>query len=87
MNNFHEEFKDRLNMIVNTYSSKTAVTYMRNDSSTDKMTFNDIWNFIQGAAEIFKNIGLKQGDRTAIISAHSPYAAFTGMALAYYGTP
>lgn len=30
-------------------------------------------------------MGLKQSDRVAIVSPHSPYAVFMGMALTYYG--
>lgn len=60
-NDSHERFKNRLETIVNTYSSKTAITYMRNSGSMDKLTFSDIWNFIRSAGVSFENMGLKQG--------------------------
>lgn len=84
-NDSHERFKNRVETIANTYSSKTAVTYMRNSGSMDKLTFSDIWNFIRSAGVSFENMGLKQGDRVAIVSPHSPYAVFIGMSLTYYG--
>lgn len=78
-------FVKRMDYITEKYSTQNAFTYMRNDKLQTHVTFSDVGKFIKTSAEEFKRIGLKQGDRVAVICPHSPYAVFTGMALTHYG--
>jgi len=79
----YKKFIEQFDNISKKYANKTIITYMRNDSSKIKYTFNDIFNSACKAKENFINIGLKPGDRAAIIAPHSPYAVVAGLALAY----
>lgn len=81
----HGAFCQQIDGISQKYSAKNAVTYMRNSGQDDKLTFQMIYTFIHGAKKEFDRIGLVPGDRVAIISPHSPWAVFMGMALAYSG--
>lgn len=81
----YTEFQQKINEIIKKYNIKTAVTYMKKNGEDETITFNEIGEFIHNAAQEFKQIGLVRGDRVAIISPHSPYAVFMGMALAYSG--
>ncbi len=85
MENAYDEYVKKINTIINNYSNKTAVTYIRNNDTMDKLTFHEIGDFIHNAVNAFRKIHLVQGDRVAIISAHSPWAVFMGIALTYSG--
>ena len=79
----YKKFIEQFENISKKYANKTIITYMRNDSSKTKYTFDNIFNSVCKAKENFFNIGLKPGDRAAIIAPHSPYAVIAGLALAY----
>lgn len=81
----YHEFRETINAVISKYSSKTAFSYIRNDDSVDKVSFEEIGKFIENAGAEFVKIGLIRGDRVAIVTPHSPYAVFIGMALAYHG--
>lgn len=81
----HVEFQQKVKEIIEKYSTKTAISYMKNNGKDETITFREIGDFIHNAEEEFEEMGLAKGDRVAIISPHSPYAVFTGMALTYSG--
>jgi len=81
----HLSFCQQADEILQRYSAKNVVTYMRNSGQDDKLTFQNIDTFIHEAKKEFSRIGLVRGDRAAILSPHSPWAVFMGIALAYSG--
>ena len=81
----YAQFQYKINNVIQKYNTKTALTYMKNNGKDETMTFSEIGDFVYNAAKEFERIGLGRGDRVAIISPHSPYAIFMGMALAYSG--
>lgn len=85
MKTAYHEYVKQLNKIFSSYSNKNAVTYMRNNGSLDKLTFNDIGNFIHDSVDTFKKINLVRGDRVAVISVQSPWTVFMSVALTYSG--
>lgn len=80
-----EEFCAALEGVFQKYGHKRAVTYMRNDGAKDTLTFQQMEAFIHQVKEIFDRVGVVPGDRAAIVSPHSPWAVWMGMALAYAG--
>ena len=81
----YDHFTERIDTVIDKYRGKRAFTFIRNDKTKNYVTFSDVGEFLKSSKEIFKYIGLKQGDRVALICPHSPYVAFTGIALAYSG--
>lgn len=81
----HLAFCRRVDAISQRYGAKNAVTYMGEQGHDQKLTFQEISAFIHSAKKEFEHIGLARGDRAAIISPHSPWAVFVGVALAYSG--
>lgn len=83
--NYYLNFRNNLDKVIFNYQDKIAITYMRNNGLDEKITFSDIGCFVQSTLIWFKKAGLVQGDRVAIISPHSPWAVFMGIAIAYAG--
>lgn len=81
----YNEYRQTMDTVIERYNCKHAFTYMRNDGSTDNVRFCDIGNFIKKAEFEYKKLGLVSGDRVAIVSPHSPWAVFHGMALTHAG--
>lgn len=81
----HKEFHYQVEQIIEKYKKKTAITYMRNDNSEDKMTFGEIGDFLRKQKCFFKEIGLHAGDRVAIVYPHSPWAIVNIFALSCAG--
>lgn len=81
---YQKIFCDKIEMIVQTYNSKTAFTYLC-DTKDEVLTFNQVKKYLQNRKKGFRNIGLSAGDRVAIIAPHSPYNILTGFALSYSG--
>lgn len=79
----NQEFVSRLEQICTQYAEKTAITYMRNDGSKTLFTFGEILERIHATKENFADVGLRTGDRVAIIAPSSPNALFAVLALAY----
>ena len=78
-----QSYTERLDDVCNKYSEKIAITYMRTDGTKLLFTFNEIIKKVRNCKEIFTDIGLKPGDRAAIIAPHSPYVVIAGLSLAY----
>lgn len=78
-------FCNRVDEILQRYAEKNSFTYIKNGGNRESYTFYDVAEFLKLAGDEFKRIGLLRGDRVAIVSPHSPFAVFVGMALAYYG--
>ena len=78
-----KEFAKRLENVCKKYTKKTAITYMQNGKTKTLITFGSILQCVQNAKNRFEKVGLKSGDRVAIISPHSPYAVIAGLSLAY----
>lgn len=81
----HMTFRETIDNVLKKYSEKTAITYMRNNGEDTKLSFSDVENFLHMTEKSIGEYGLQKGDRVAIISPHSPWAAFTGISLAYAG--
>ena len=80
-NQGYKEFVERFEHICATYKDKTAITYMRNDDNKTIFTFGEIFKRVQDAKKMFSNVGLRPGDRVAVIAPHSPYAIMAGLSL------
>lgn len=78
-------YKTKIDDVLKKYTEKNAITYMRNSGENTKLSFNEIETYLHCVEENAEEIGLMQGDRVAIISPHSPWAVFTGIALTYVG--
>ena len=78
-----KKFTERLETVCGGYANKTAITYMRNDDSKTFFSYGEIIKSINAAKEHFTRIGLRPGDRVAIITPHSPYAVIAGLSLAF----
>ena len=79
----HRDFKERMDGLFEKYSSKTAITYLKDDDSMVKYSFSNIKEIIYSVGEMFQNCGIYAGDRVGIVIHHSPYGVIAGMALAY----
>lgn len=81
----YKRFRESIDNVVNKYGNKTAITYIRNSGENIQLLFADIKQFLYETEESIIKYGLQKGDRVAIVSPHSPWAAFTGISLAYVG--
>ncbi len=81
----YNKFQQKMDQIIQKYNTKTAITYLKTNGEEEKRSFSEVGVFIHGAAGDFQEMGLVRGDRVAIVSPHSPYAVFMGLALAYSG--
>lgn len=79
----NHKFKQQLEFVCEKYADKAAVTYMRNGGTKTDFTFKQIFGQIQNARKQFESVGLRPGDRVAVISPHSPFAVVAMFALAY----
>ena len=77
----YRDFASRVEHVCAQYADKTAIVYMRNDGSRTEFAFGKIFEHICAAKEKFADVGLRPGDRAAIIAPHSPYAIIAGLAL------
>lgn len=82
---YQKVFCEKIEMIVQTYNTKAAFTYLR-DTKDEVITFNQVKKYLQNRKKDFEDIGLLVGDRVAIIAPHSPYNILTSFALSYFGT-
>lgn len=83
MENGFRKYRKRIDAVIQRYSQKTAVKFMRNDESIETMTFSQLGEFFRTAQRITAEKGLVKGDRAAIIAPLSPFSVFTGIALTY----
>lgn len=64
------------------YSSKPAITYLKDDGSQDIFTFREIMNVITKLPNMFESYGIHEGDRVAVISSATPMVICAVYALA-----
>lgn len=83
MENGFRKYRKRIDAVIQRYSQKTAIKFMRNDESIEAMTFSQLGEFFRTAQRITAEKGLVKGDRAAIIAPLSPFSVFTGIALTY----
>jgi len=81
--NSYKDFVDRIDSICTQCADKTAITYLQNNGSKTCFTFGKIFRYILSAKAQLETIGIRSGDRVAIIAPHSPYAIISGLLLAY----
>ena len=65
------------------FYDKTAITYMRDNGSITKTTFEQILNGCESITELMSNAGVMPGDRVAIVAPHSPQSVLVALGLAY----
>lgn len=80
----HYDFKNRMDGLFKKYSSKTAITYLKDDDSMIKYSFSNIEEIIYNVGEMLQNCRIFAGDRVGIVTPHSPYGVIAGLALAYW---
>lgn len=78
-------FRERIDTVIYEYRTKTAITYMLDNKTDKKWSFDEVGKILSNRQIQLKKLGYKQGDRIAVISPHSPYGVLTGLALAYVG--
>lgn len=81
----YQEFKQKVDGLAGAYGELNFISYMREDETTDRMSYNEMYRIVCGAKESLEALGLKRGERVAIISAVSPATLLTGECLAYSG--
>ncbi|MCM1333550.1 MAG: AMP-binding protein [Bacteroides sp.] len=85
METFYDAYKQKVDTLAEKYGVKTSATYMRADGSEDRVTFREVGDFAKNVSDALPKIGLRRGDRAAILSAQSPWTVCTGIALMYSG--
>lgn len=78
-------FRERIDTVIYEYRTKTAITYMLDNNTDKKWSFDEVGKILSNRQIQLKKLGYKQGDRISVISPHSPYGVLTGLALAYVG--
>lgn len=79
----HKDFKNMMDELFRKYSSKTIITYLKDDGSKVLFTFDDIHNIIIHLFKTLISCGILAGDRAAIVTPHSPYGVIAELILAY----
>lgn len=72
-----------MNGIFDTYASKEAITYMKDDGTKAYFSFSDIFSMVKHWGKCFEKCGLQSGDRVAIVAPHAPKSLIASMALIY----
>lgn len=85
MEAFYIEYRKKVRMLAEKYGKKTAATYMRNNGSEECVSFREIGNFAEEITTALSEIGLRRGDRAAMLSLQSPWMVCMGIALMYGG--
>lgn len=83
MENGYKKYKKRIDTVIERYSQKTAVKFMRNNESIETITFSQLGRFFRTAEQVTTEKGIVKGDRVAIIAPLSPFSVFIGIALTY----
>jgi long-chain acyl-CoA synthetase len=78
-----QQFIERLEFVCGKYADKAAITYLRSNHTKEDFSFREILERVQAARGQFARIGLRPGDRVAIIAPHTPFTVMAGFALAY----
>lgn len=81
----YNEFRKKVEETIATYGNQNFFSYMRDNGTTEIMTYEQMHNIICCVTKKLEDIGLKRGDRVALISAVSPSNLLTGQCLAYAG--
>jgi len=79
----YKGFIKRIKSACEKYADKAAITYIRNNNTKTFFTFGELYSHITSIKKQFTKVGLKPGDRVAIISPHSPFAIIAGLSIAY----
>ena len=81
----YNEFKKQFEEICTTYKDNNYFYFMRDDADAKFTSYEEFFGIIKRAEKCFEEIGLRRGDRVALISPVSPETIKTGYALHYYG--
>ena len=81
----YQEFKQKVDGLAQVYGELNYISYMKEDATTDVMSYNEMYHIMCVAKAKLEEIGLKRGERVALISAISPATLLTGECLAYSG--
>ncbi len=79
----YRNYRQKIEEVLRDYSGKNAVTYMRSNGTTEKLSFHDIEVFLHKASEDLEKYNIIPGDRVAIVSPLSPYAVIISIVLTY----
>ena len=78
-------FRKNLEETCEKYRDKNYFYLMKDDATAEITTYGEMLNIIKSMEKTFADIGLKRGDRVAVISPVSPQVILTGFSLHYYG--
>lgn len=85
MSDMYQEFKQKVDGLTNKYGELSLFSYMREDATTERMSYNQMYKIMWSVKEELETLGLKRGERVALISVASPATLLTGQCLAYSG--
>ena len=85
MNSALHTYQKKLEQTCSAYSNKTAITYLRDSGSVEDYSYQDMFGYITKVSRAYEDMGLKKGDRVAVILPPAPWAYFSIMGLAYFG--
>ncbi len=81
----YQEFKRKIDSLTQNYGELNLFSYMREEETTEQMSYNEMYKIVCGVQKEMEELGLKRGERVALISPVSPSALLTGECLAYSG--
>lgn len=81
----YQEFKQKIDSLTQTYGELNYISYMRENETTDVISYNEKYQIMCGVKTKLEALGLKRGERVALISPVSPATLLTGECLAYSG--
>lgn len=81
----HRDFKNRVDTVCDKYNTKSAIVALHNDDSKTINTFGELRKGAIKLKKILDELGISRGERIAVLSPHSPYAAACVIQLAYIG--
>ena len=79
----YNRFKNLVDEVVQKFGDKTCIRYLKNDGSIVSFTFRDFFEICNNVRSELSRIGITSGERTAIITPHSPFGVIAGISLAY----
>ena len=81
----YNDFRKKLEETVGIYGKQNLFSYMRDNETTETMSYEQMYNIICCVTKKLEEIGLRRGDRVALISAVCPSNLLTGLCLSYAG--
>lgn len=80
---YYIKFKENLEKICNKYYDREVITYILDNDAKESIHFSELYHLIQEIKQKVVNVGVKPGDRVAIVAPSMPNTFIACLSMAY----